>query len=385
AMCTEAVTACFVGPLSTSSPTAWFWVLVFLNLSSVFVWASTAPVEDLSDDDDSTPTLIARQNAPPAEPPVPRSAACLAVVACLSQYVTFLDGLVADGRWAPLYLAAVYSTGVLMIIFLKPSSGGGLSTLRESSPRSCLAFLAVCFLWSVLVGIVDPSRPRTVTDIDPSVDVAVPPPVLLLLGILCAAGGASVRFPVPVFLTRVFSSVPTSSMQTIVTNASTLGCFLLLKSVYDRHSLGPVTLLLLRKLMGPFCNAMASLHGVCEDLHVLVKSSGGRKKWKIPAVVMLGHIFTAVLFIGRDAELSEIWKYSSRIYHMAVENVDWDVVRQNEEVAKSIISDAKIEKKLETMEATGDVKVGAIVSENITRVAEVTPHESDKKVNADLK
>ncbi|KAF4679489.1 hypothetical protein FOZ60_014979 [Perkinsus olseni] len=360
-------------------------VLVFLNLSSVFVWASTAPVEDLSDDDDSTPTLIARQNAPPAEPPVSRSAACLAVVACLSQYVTFLDGLVADGRWAPFYLAAVYSIGVLMIIFLKPSSGGGLGALRESGPRSCFSLLGVCFLWSVLVGIVDPSRPRTVTEIDPSVDVAVPPPVLLLLGILCAAGGASVRFPVPVFLTRIFSSVPASSMQTIVTNASTLGCFLLLKSVYDRHSLGPVTLLLLRKLMGPFCNAMASLHGVCEDLHVLVKSSGGRKKWKIPTVVMLGHIFTAVLFIGRDAELSEIWKYSSRIYHMAVENVDWDVVRQNEEVAKSIISDAKIEKSLETMEATGDVKVGAIVSENITRVAEVTPHDGDKKVNADLK
>ncbi|KAF4733107.1 hypothetical protein FOZ62_013886, partial [Perkinsus olseni] len=172
-------------------------VLVFLNLSSVFVWASTAPVEDLSDDDDSTPTLIARQNAPPAEPPVSRSAACLAVVACLSQYVTFLDGLVADGRWAPFYLAAVYSIGVLMIIFLKPSSGGGLGALRESGPRSCFSLLGVCFLWSVLVGIVDPSRPRTVTEIDPSVDVAVPPPVLLLLGILCAAGGASVRFPVP--------------------------------------------------------------------------------------------------------------------------------------------------------------------------------------------
>ncbi|KAF4667617.1 hypothetical protein FOL47_003456 [Perkinsus chesapeaki] len=371
AMCTEAVTACFIGPSAASSPTAWFWVLVLLNLSSVFLWASTSPV-DLSDDD-STPTLIARAAASPVTELPVRGAACLAVVACLSQYVTLLDGLVADGRWAPVYLGGIYSIGVIMIMFLKPSSAEDRWYIfrpfyekKGCNVKSCLLLLAICFLWSILVGVVDPSRPRTVTSIDPFVDVAAPPPVLLLLGMVCAAAGALVRFPAPVFLTGFFASVPASSLSTIITNAITLGLFLLFKSVYDRHSLGPITLLLLRKLMGPFCNAMASLHGVCEDLHLLVKSSRSKRRIKVSAGVMLVHILTAVLFIGRDAELSELWAYSSRIYHLALDNVESiPYIVKNEGLATSFDSDAKIEKNPEAVvTAIKGVQVGAIANEN---------------------
>lgn len=360
-------------------------MLILLNLTSVFVWASTAPVVDLSSDDDSTPTILAHSD--PAPQPLERSAACLAVVACLSQYVTLLDGLVADKRWALVYLIAIYSLGVLMIIFLKPQSAGRWvvvdSLTGSSSVKACWSLLAMCFLWSILVGVVDPSRPRTVTEIDPSVDVAVPPPVLLLLGVLCAAGGAWVRIPVPAFLTRVFPTVPTSSMQTVVTNATTLGCFLLLKSVYDRHALGRVTLLLLRKLMGPFCNAMASLHGVCEDLHNLVKAAGTRKKWKIPSILMLAHLVTAMLFIGRDAELSEIWKYSAKIYHMALDNVEVEMIAKPGEFARKLISEAEIEEKLVSNEIES-VEVGSVARENVSQTttvhrAEVALHED--KVN----
>jgi hypothetical protein len=246
AVFTECVMSSFVGPAFSGSSASWHLMLFGTTLFGAWLFGV---FKNHSDE-------------------ISRHFILSSVCSCVTEFVTLIDSEASDPSliFAVFRVTTLLSVGALLYQFPIVQ----VSQVKGEDFVLKLVYLTVvlCFVWALSFDItLDPSMPRTVMW-TPTATAGTPPAIIrLLLGCFCSAAGCLFSF---------FIGSPSESFASVGTCGGLLCnifafsiyafCKYVIRSEYYGYPVPVFTGFVLKRVMGPFCNALGSFQVVCVAL-----------------------------------------------------------------------------------------------------------------------